>query len=516
MPNPATGGGRRKPRKGTIELRATGWFARLTIDVDGVAIRKWFDLETANKVVATRKMERLIKNQPATPAAAALAEQAKVLETYAEAAERIRKQRRAEGVRDVRNEEIRDALYITPAIGPMDVRTVKAGDIRAILDAAMVAGKSHKTLTHIRAAANTVFDALWREELVTDNPVARVRVPKCPRDRRERVVLTDAELAVYLAWTPDDERYQKAVLERQVLSIMARTFGGLRTGDLHALDWKALQTDGGAFTHGWVPRKKTARPQLLEIPEMLRPFIRDWWERHGRPTSGLMFPALRGPGAGRGAKVGVIPCRRTTARPATGVHARARAWDRRRTREDLGALAGTLRAHRAHPARGLPQLPAQLQPSAGRRGCDRAAGGSSGRPRRSRRAHALPEQHIEAAQRAARRPTRPARGRIVRGADETTGRHARDYERITTRGRNEKRRKSCDLRRFSSSVAGARYASWNMTRALRPTRALCNVRASCRSRTRPMLCSRSLARTCRAARNRPERQAGSLWARTVR
>src|SRR5690606_21011630 len=50
---------------------------------------------------------------------------------------------------------------------------------------------------------------------------------------------------------------------------------------------------------GYALRKKTARPQLLEIPEMLRPVLRDWWERHDRPTSGPVFPILKGQRAGQ-------------------------------------------------------------------------------------------------------------------------------------------------------------------------------------------------------------------------
>jgi len=60
-----------------------------------------------------------------------------------------------------------------------------------------------------------------------------------------------------------------------------------------------------ALRSGWAPRKKTARPQLLEIPEMLRPLIRDWWQRAGRPTTGLLFAARRGEHAGSGPKIGV-------------------------------------------------------------------------------------------------------------------------------------------------------------------------------------------------------------------
>src|SRR5690606_24857367 len=100
-----------------------------------------------------------------------------------------------------------------------------------------------------------------------------------------------------LAWEHPDEGFQMPVLERQTMACLSRMFGGLRLGDLRALLWEALDTKRG-FTSGWAPRVKTARPQLLEIPEMLRPILRDWWERHGRPSEGFVFPARKGDNAG--------------------------------------------------------------------------------------------------------------------------------------------------------------------------------------------------------------------------
>ena len=46
------------------------------------------------------------------------------------------------------------------------------------------------------------------------------------------------------------------------------------------------------------PRNKTATPQLLEIPEPLRPILQAWWERHEEPKEGLVFPSSRGKRAG--------------------------------------------------------------------------------------------------------------------------------------------------------------------------------------------------------------------------
>lgn len=290
-----------KERTGSLVLRRGGYSVVLTLDVEGETIRKPFPLGTRDKTIARRKADRLVAQQR-TALPKELEASAAVLETYAEASARIRALRRAQGLKDIDNEEGRDRLYVIPRLGGRDVCTVKSSDVRAVLDAALAVGKSYGTLQHIRHAMHTVFDSLWRDEVIGENPVARVRVPKGKRDRRERAVLTDNELAIYLAWQHPDERHRHAVLERQCMSIIARTFGGLRTGDLHVLRWESLDAANGAFAFGWAPRKKTSRPQMLEIPSMLRPYLRDWWERHGRPATGLIFPALTGDKASHGVK----------------------------------------------------------------------------------------------------------------------------------------------------------------------------------------------------------------------
>jgi len=144
-----------------------------------------------------------------------------------------------------------------------------------------------------------VFAALKREGTIKANPADDAELPRFPTQvRKQRAVLTDAELAVYLAWEHPDETWRQSARERQTMACVARMFGGLRTGDLHSLRWEAFDTEHGTFAWGWAPRRKTERPQLLEVPEMLRPMLRDWWERAGRPAEGLMFPARRGNRAG--------------------------------------------------------------------------------------------------------------------------------------------------------------------------------------------------------------------------
>jgi hypothetical protein len=61
MPRNAVAGERtRIPRKGrpatgTLELRKSGWYARLTVTIDGKRVRKWFDLETSDKNLAKHR-----------------------------------------------------------------------------------------------------------------------------------------------------------------------------------------------------------------------------------------------------------------------------------------------------------------------------------------------------------------------------------------------------------------------------------------------------------------------------
>ncbi len=296
------GGGR--PRKGSLEFRGGTWHARLTVTVDGEAIRKWFDLETDNRAVARRKLAKLV-SQRQSPTIEAVTVEAARAETYAELAARVTARRRQEGVADCRKEDSREGLWILPEIGHLPIASVRPEHIAGIYERARVRGRSLSLLRNVRTILRSRFNTALEEESVASSPVDRVRVPKAKVDRRERAVLNDTELAIYLAWEHPVERFRLGVLERQVMSALARMFGGLRTGDVHALNWEHFDTNQGAFTWGMALRRKTARPQRIEVPQALRPILRDWWARGGKPTSGLVFPALRGERAGIGSKTGV-------------------------------------------------------------------------------------------------------------------------------------------------------------------------------------------------------------------
>jgi len=177
--------------------------------------------------------------------------------------------------------------------------------VAAIYENVRSAGKSSSHLRHLRSVLRNRLAVAFEEETIQANPVDRARLHKGKIDRLERTVLTDDELVRYLGWQHPQVHHRRAVLERQTMSVLARIFGGLRTGDLHALKWSGFDTTNDAFTNGKALRQKTKRPQTIEVPEMLRPILRDWWERQGKPASGLVFPCLRGKRAGEGTKIGV-------------------------------------------------------------------------------------------------------------------------------------------------------------------------------------------------------------------
>lgn len=276
-----------KRSKGSLVWTKQGWAARVYTIVDGERVRKQTLLGTTNRAAAQAKLGRLL-------AGGAGAERAKSTETFGEAVARVHALRAAE-VGSAKDELSSLKRYAFPQLGHMEVTSVTPADVNAALDYCKAQGKSRQTVVHLRQGIRAVFEQVQREGTRPDNPTDDSTIPRFPKTlQKERAVLTDHELAVYLAYQHPLRQHQRPVLQRQTMACVARCFGGLRTGDLHSLDWSAFDVALGAFEWGWAPRRKTKRPQLLEVPEMLRPILRDWWERHGRPTQGPMFPALRG------------------------------------------------------------------------------------------------------------------------------------------------------------------------------------------------------------------------------
>ena len=221
-----------RPRTGSLYWTKSGWRARVTIDVDGVAIQKSFNLETTSKPAARIKLRRLLAEPPA---GAARADEAARDETVAEAVARIVERQGREGLKTSKERLARLAKYALPELGQLSVKVTRPAHIREVLDAA---GKtlSKQTVQHLKNDLSGVFGDLWRDEVIAENPVARVQLPKGLRsDWRPRIILTDAEFAEFASSPVVPERLH-------LMALVSRCFGGMRTSDLHAWDWSHIDT----------------------------------------------------------------------------------------------------------------------------------------------------------------------------------------------------------------------------------------------------------------------------------
>jgi integrase len=285
-----------RPRTGGL-FRRRGqpqWYARFTVDKDGVPVSVVRALGTDSKQVAKAKLARLVSE--ALPP-----EEASRGELFQEAAQRVTDAQVAAGSKSWTENLARLKEHVFPALGPMAVETIKARHITDMLEGVRITDRrtrnevmpARATLKRLLANVSTILDDLWRKEQLSENVAKRVRLPKADQQTKERAVLTDFELARYLKWQHPQEDHQVAVLERQTMSCIARLFGGVRTGDLHAMTWDSLDATNGRFAVGFAPRSKTKKPQRLIIDDMLRPIIRRWWEANKKPLDGFVFPSLR-------------------------------------------------------------------------------------------------------------------------------------------------------------------------------------------------------------------------------
>src|SRR4051812_41242144 len=273
-----------RPRSGQLIWRKSGWYARLTVVIDGERVRVSRALDTDSKAVARIKLARLLEAENPSPT------EASRVETFEEAARRVVKAQQAEGLATWKDRLHRLSAFAFPEFGALPVTDVRPPHVRQALEVAMAKGWAKRTLTHLKIDISTVLEDLWRDEVIAENPAKRVRVPKGAHvDGRKRIILTDAEFNAFMA-CPD------VTPELHTMAIVSRTFGGMRTSDLHAWDWSHVDTV--TWLDAQVSRPKTKRIDRLALPAVLVPLLQVWWEGQGSPTIGAVFPVRTGKRAG--------------------------------------------------------------------------------------------------------------------------------------------------------------------------------------------------------------------------
>lgn len=299
-----------------IYTKAKGWCARVPVIVgyvDGKPVRdkKWYELGRVvdgvyvplhgSKTLAKRKLASIVAADRAgkTPTQAEVS----APETTADAIDRIVRQQGVDGLKTWNERLARLNRYAVPHLGHTTIDKLRPSHVNEMLEAAKKAGLARQSVVHLRNDLLGVFGALWRAEVIAENPVEKSELPKkLKRDKRKRVVPLDAEFAHFMA-CPDVSE------ELHLKALTSRCLGGQRTSDLHAWDWSHVDTK--TFVSAKVYRPKTddeegasAELEEIVIPDELRNPLIAWWTRwkrpgdDGGPTSGPVFPVMHGKHAG--------------------------------------------------------------------------------------------------------------------------------------------------------------------------------------------------------------------------
>ncbi len=280
-----------RPRTGSLIWRRKGWGARLSFSADSGRVQRIVDLHTTSRSLAERKLAALLSSGEMSDE---LRQTARRRETFGEAARRLVEAQGAEGMKTWTERLYRLNEFAIPFIGKLDPAEIKPSHIQEVYRNMVRRELSRRTIMHMKADLSRIFADAIREELCSDNPVGKTSVPSnAIVDNRERIVLTDEEFAQFMAC-------ESVPAELHVMAMCSRTLGGMRTSDLHAWAWDHIDTENWIDAH--VPRPKVGksgrRQPRLTLPEMLLPILQSWWHSQGRPRTGAVFPAARGPRAG--------------------------------------------------------------------------------------------------------------------------------------------------------------------------------------------------------------------------
>jgi integrase len=320
-------GGRK--RTGNLVWRASGWRARIRIDEDGRSVRKFIDLETTNKSVARRKLNRLVGKAEAGDLQVDDAEK----EATRYSTDDFAKEHydaRSKWVKSWKDEKRIYDDCLKPKIGTTPIGEVTAADIQECLnDAAAV--RAHESVKKVRSQAFAIFKAARFAGLIQQNPVELVETPDPRRKKLPRAIPTDDEFARYVMFphAVGHKRPPNTVdLEIKVMAIVARTVGGQRGSDVHALEWPAVDIENFAKMRVRRPKTEHLSDELDDdeyvVPEVARPFLKAWWMVNGQRTDGPVFPNRRGKRAGEAkGKVSHAHALRRDMRRAFGLDA----WD---------------------------------------------------------------------------------------------------------------------------------------------------------------------------------------------
>lgn len=159
-----------------------------------------------------------------------------------------------------RKQQLRD--YVYPKIGGIAAADVSPAEIVAIVEAASM--KSLHVARLVLIAIKEVFAHGIARHVVTGNPCAHIKAKAIiggTKQQRERVMLTDNEIAAMLAALPQLSR-PNALMVRIMLAT------GARIGELVQAEWKHVNFEAAEWTIP-VEHSKTKKAFTIPLPSMV-------------------------------------------------------------------------------------------------------------------------------------------------------------------------------------------------------------------------------------------------------
>ena len=179
--------------------------------------------------------------------------------------------------------------HLNPAFGDTQLRQITREAAQGFLIAKTKSGLSSKTVSLIRTAFGTIIGAAVMQDLLTDNPVLKTRLPKRGLVK-ERATIDPESVIALIEKLPEPSR--------SIASLLTMT--GLRIGELLALRWQDIDLESGFLSvrqtvyegHFDEPKTRQSKrriplgPKCVEILAALKP-------TKAVPT-GLVFSARNG------------------------------------------------------------------------------------------------------------------------------------------------------------------------------------------------------------------------------
>lgn len=269
-----------RPRTGNLQQRGVNWFARVTHN----GKREWMNLNCPGvpKATAARKLARLLQAIDKLDPSVDIADAVSPAGTVDACAEVWLGRLESAHKTSAKDERGRYEHHIKPHIGSKRCADVSKHAIEAVLENARANGLARETIRKLLKIMRSVFAVAIDDDLVTKDPTARVKPPDTGEVKRKRYVLADEQVARFLE--------SDAPIDLRQMAHASRFIGGMRTGDVSALDWQHIDRVDFVFVD--VARGKTEHEResdTLAVDAITSTMLRERWEAAGKPDAGPVF-----------------------------------------------------------------------------------------------------------------------------------------------------------------------------------------------------------------------------------